>query len=46
MLTYQQYLIIQFCNSSTKVHQVRLQMPVHYLLIININLKHIENKQV
>lgn len=46
MLTHWQYLIIQFCNSSAKVHQVRLQMSIHYLLIININLKHIESKQV
>lgn len=40
MLIYWQYLIIQACSSSTEVHQVRLQMSIHYLLIININLKH------
>lgn len=39
MLEKLSYLVIKtFCHRSTQVSQIRLNVPIHYLLIVNVNL--------
>lgn len=34
------YLVIKtFCHRSTQVSQIRLNVPINYLLIVNVNLQ-------